>query len=97
MIFLFYLYLIMSIVTFCAYALDKWKAKRGAWRTPEKTLHILELCCGWPGAMAAHKWLRHKSYKPSFRRVFWCMVVLNLIFLFLMLKLTTEVKNVIDW
>ena len=74
-------YGVMSLVTFAAYGWDKWKAKRGAWRTPEKTLHIPELCCGWPGAMLAHKWLRHKSYKPAFRRVFWCMVALNVLFL----------------
>ena len=71
----------MSLVTIVVYGLDKWKAQRGAWRTPEKTLHILELCCGWPGAMLAHKWLRHKSYKPAFRRVFWCMVALNVLLL----------------
>ena len=75
------LYAVMSLVTIVVYGLDKWKAKRGAWRTPEKTLHILELCCGWPGAMLAHKWLRHKSYQPAFRRVFWCMVALNVLLL----------------
>lgn len=78
---LLFLYGVMSLVTFVVYGLDKWKAKRGAWRTAEKTLHILELCCGWPGAMLAHKWLRHKSYKPAFRRVFWCMVALNVLLL----------------
>lgn len=78
---LLFLYGVMSLVTFVVYGLDKWKAKRGAWRTPEKTLHILELCCGWPGAMLAHKWLRHKSYKPAFRRVFWCMFTLNVFLL----------------
>ena len=74
-------YAVMSVVTFIVYGIDKWKAKHGSWRTPEKTLHLLELGCGWPGAMLAHKWLRHKSYKPSFRRVFWCMVFLNLLIL----------------
>lgn len=69
----------MSAVTFCVYGLDKFKARKGLWRVPEKTLHALELCCGWPGAMAAHKVLRHKSFKPSFRRVFWAMAVLNVL------------------
>lgn len=74
---MFFAYLIMSLITFCAYALDKYKAKRGTWRTPEKTLHILEFCCGWPGALAAQLLLRHKSHKVSFRVVFWMMVALN--------------------
>ncbi len=71
-------YLLMSVVTFCVYALDKYKAKKGTWRTPERTLHVLELLCGWPGALAAQQILRHKSYKKSFRFVFWLMVLLNL-------------------
>ena len=53
-------------------------AKRGAWRTPESTLHTLELLCGWPGAWLAQRLLRHKSVKTSFRVVFFLMVVLNL-------------------
>ena len=69
----------MSIVAFCMYAYDKFKAKHAMWRTPEKTLHALELLCGWPGALLAQRLLRHKSYKKSFRSVFWCMVFLNLL------------------
>ena len=41
-------YLLMSLVAFIAYALDKRAARRGEWRTPESTLHALELLCGWP-------------------------------------------------
>ena len=71
-------YLVMSLVTFAVYAADKRAAKRGAWRTPESTLHTLELLCGWPGACLAQRLLRHKSVKTSFRIVFFLMVVLNL-------------------
>ena len=74
-----YAYLAMSVITFAIYGIDKFKAKHAMWRTPEKTLHVLELLCGWPGALLAQRLLRHKSYKKSFRIVFWCMVVLNLI------------------
>lgn len=70
-------YSAMSMVTFAAYAVDKFKAKHAMWRMPEKTLHLMELCCGWPGALLAQRLLRHKSYKPSFRRVFWLMVLMN--------------------
>ena len=75
------IYLAMSLITFCAYGLDKFKAQKGLWRIPEKTLHILELCGGGPGALLAQRLLRHKSYKRSFRIVFWVMVVLNILFL----------------
>jgi len=72
-----YVYLVVSIVTIIFYALDKSAARRGAWRTPENTLHALALIGGWPGAMIAQQTLRHKSSKRSFRVVFWLTVVLN--------------------
>lgn len=85
--YLFLTYAVMSLVTFVAYAVDKFKAERAMWRTPEKTLHVLELCCGWPGAMLAHRLLRHKSYKPSFRKVFWLMVFLNVAVMLALMRL----------
>jgi uncharacterized membrane protein YsdA (DUF1294 family)/cold shock CspA family protein len=69
----------ISVVTFAAYALDKSAAQRKAWRTPESTLHILALAGGWPGALLAQQFLRHKSAKAEFRAVFWGTVVLNVI------------------
>jgi uncharacterized membrane protein YsdA (DUF1294 family)/cold shock CspA family protein len=72
------LYLIASLITFMMYALDKSAAKRGAWRTPESTLHWLSFIGGWPGALIAQQTLRHKSKKHSFRTIFWITVVLNL-------------------
>ena len=67
----------MSIVTFCIYAVDKLKARRGHRRIAENTLHALEFLCGWPGALLAQKIIRHKSVKTSFRIVFWIMVLAN--------------------
>jgi uncharacterized membrane protein YsdA (DUF1294 family) len=71
------LYLGASTVTFCVYALDKSAAKNHRWRTPEKTLHLLGLIGGWPGALAAQRLLRHKTSKPSFQAVFWSTVLVN--------------------
>jgi uncharacterized membrane protein YsdA (DUF1294 family)/cold shock CspA family protein len=70
-------YFIISFITFIAYALDKSKARRNAWRTPESTLHLLALIGGWPGAAIAQKTLRHKSQKTAFRIVFWLTLVVN--------------------
>ena len=69
--------LAMSAITFVAYALDKHAAQTGRWRTPESTLHLLELAGGWPGAWLAQRMLRHKSRKPGYRIAFWTMVVLH--------------------
>lgn len=70
-------YLAASALTFMAYALDKSSARRGAWRTSERTLHLMALAGGWPGALLAQQVLRHKSAKAEFRAVFWATVVLN--------------------
>ena len=72
-----YAYIGLSVITFIAYAFDKSKAKRGAWRTPENTLHLFALIGGWPGAAIAQQILRHKSKKREFRIVFWCTVIVN--------------------
>lgn len=71
------LYLAASIVGFFVYMFDKMAARRGGWRTQESTLLVLGLAGGWPGAILAQVFLRHKSSKPSFRWKFWATVLLN--------------------
>jgi uncharacterized membrane protein YsdA (DUF1294 family)/cold shock CspA family protein len=71
------MYIVISLMTFIAYAVDKSAARKGAWRTRESTLHLLSLAGGWPGALVAQQQLRHKSVKESFRSLFWMTVFLN--------------------
>lgn len=68
---------LLSAVTFVMYWQDKYAARRGAWRTPESTLHTLSLAGGWPGAWFAQQLLRHKSSKAEFRAVYWVTVALH--------------------
>jgi uncharacterized membrane protein YsdA (DUF1294 family)/cold shock CspA family protein len=65
-------------LTFWCYWLDKYAAQKGAWRTPEKTLHGLSLLGGWPAARIAQQVLRHKSNKARFQETYWTTVVLNI-------------------
>jgi uncharacterized membrane protein YsdA (DUF1294 family)/cold shock CspA family protein len=69
---------VISFLTFLIYARDKSKAQSDGWRTSERSLHLLGVFGGWPGAALAQQWLRHKSNKVSFRRVYWLTIVLNL-------------------
>jgi uncharacterized membrane protein YsdA (DUF1294 family)/cold shock CspA family protein len=79
-------YFCLSMITFLAYAFDKSKAQRVAWRVKESRLHFFALIGGWPGAAIAQQLLRHKSQKRKFLMVFWFTVITNislLIFLYL--------------
>ncbi|MDC9496702.1 MULTISPECIES: DUF1294 domain-containing protein [unclassified Pseudoalteromonas] len=71
----------LSFFTFIMYAWDKRQAKQSAHkkvnRTPERRLQLLSLLGGWPGALIAQQWLRHKSQKRRFIVVLWLCIILN--------------------
>ena len=51
----------INLITFFVYGIDKWRAKRGAWRIPEKTLFLLPILGGSVGAIMGMKAFRHKT------------------------------------
>jgi uncharacterized membrane protein YsdA (DUF1294 family) len=71
------IYAAMSVVTFVAYGLDKRRAACGGRRIPEKNLHLMELSCGWPGALVGQNIFRHKRRKGSFMLVFALIVLVH--------------------
>ena len=71
-------YVLASVVCFALYARDKAAARHGDRRTPERDLLLLGLAGGWPGALLAQRWLRHKTVKMPFRALFWLTVGVNL-------------------
>jgi uncharacterized membrane protein YsdA (DUF1294 family) len=75
----FGLYVGASILCFIVYAVDKSAARAGRRRVSERTLLLLGLIGGWPGAIVAQQTLRHKTKKVSFRRAFWVSVVVNVV------------------
>lgn len=70
-------YLVISLMTFMAYVLDKSAAKLGQRRTAENTLFLYGLAGGWPGAIFAQQLFRHKSSKREFQTIFWLTVLFN--------------------
>ncbi len=70
-------YFIASSLSYIFYALDKMYAGKRMWRVPEQLLHIVDLLCGWPGALIAQQQFRHKTAKKSFQSMFWTTVVFN--------------------
>ena len=64
--------LIINLVTFLVFGLDKWKAKRkekkdSVRRVPEKTLFLLSALGGSVGALLGMKVFHHKTLHKSFR------------------------------
>ena len=61
------LYLLaVNVIAFLAMGIDKWKAKRDAWRIPENTLMTLVLLGGGIGGITGMYVFRHKTKKPRF-------------------------------
>lgn len=60
-------YLIVNVVGFFLYGLDKQKAIADAWRIPEKTLLLIAAIGGAYGALLGMRVFHHKTKKPIFR------------------------------
>lgn len=72
-------YWLASGVSYLLYFSDKSAAgRRGVSRTPENTLHLVDLLGGWPGALLAQHAYRHKTVKASFQATFWITVLANI-------------------
>lgn len=72
------IYAAMSIVSYLTYWWDKRKALAGQWRIQESTLQLMVLLGGWPGALLAQSYLRHKSQKRAFLAVFYLAALANI-------------------
>ncbi len=64
---LLYYIIVVNIVTFLVYGIDKWKAKQGSWRISEATLLILAVIGGSIGALLGMKVWRHKTQHKKFK------------------------------
>ena len=70
--------LLINIVTFFFFALDKFKASGQYRRTPEKVLWLLSLIGGSIGALGAMYFFRHKTKKDSFQAVMLLIICLQI-------------------
>ena len=75
--------LIWNLLVFMIYGIDKSKAKRGAWRIPEKYLLSFAFLCGGFGAWLAGITFHHKTRKWYFKTVWFLGIVTTLVALYL--------------
>lgn len=59
--------IVINIVTFLVYGIDKWKAMQGHWRISEFTLLLLAVVGGSIGALLGMKVWRHKTKHLKFK------------------------------
>lgn len=74
--------LIWNVMVFLIYGIDKSKARRGAWRIPEKVLLTISLICGGFGAWLAGIAFHHKTRKWYFKTVWFLGMVTTLVALY---------------
>ena len=75
--------LIWNILVFMIYGIDKSKARKGAWRIPEKYLLSFAFLCGGFGAWLAGVTFHHKTRKWYFKTVWFLGIVTTLVILYL--------------
>lgn len=59
--------LIINVLTFLLYGIDKWKAKRARWRIPESVLLGMAAVGGSVGAWLGMRVWHHKTQHKKFR------------------------------
>lgn len=70
--------IIINIIAFVVYGIDKMKAKKGVWRIPEKTLLLLAAIGGSVGTAAGMRFWRHKTQHRQFKWGVPLMLLLHL-------------------
>ena len=77
--------LVMNLLAFALMGIDKVKAKRGAWRIPEKTLFLVTALFGGLGGTLGMTFFRHKTKHWYFKLGFPALLVIQMALLVLLL------------
>lgn len=71
--------LVINIVAFWAFGIDKYKAQNGMWRIPESTLLTMAALGGSIGALIGMRVWRHKTLHNKFRIGIPVIIVLQIV------------------
>ena len=70
--------LAVNVLLFALMGIDKYKAKRGLWRIPEKTLFLTAALGGSIGGILGMQLFRHKTRHNSFKFGFPAILIAQL-------------------
>lgn len=79
--------IVVNVIAFAMYGMDKSAAASSKRRTPEKTLWTVALIGGSLGALAGMKFFRHKTRKVSFQFVMALIVLVQVGLVYVLLSL----------
>lgn len=77
---------IINIVTFIIYGIDKYKAKKGKWRIPENSLIGLAIIGGSIGAYLGMRVWHHKTMHLKFKYGIPLIIIIQLIAAYMFVK-----------
>lgn len=78
-------FIIINLIGVAAMAIDKFKAQKGYWRIPEKTLFLITLLGGGIGTTFGMYKFRHKTHKLYFTIGFPTILVVEIIAIVVMI------------
>lgn len=92
-----YYLIIINIVTFLVYGIDKWKARKAMWRVREASLFMLAVLGGSIGAWLGMKVWHHKTQHKKFRYGIPAIIIIQLVIIgyFLYLQLNHKIRATI--
>ena len=88
-----YYLVIINIITFLVYGIDKWKARKTMWRIREASLLMLAVLGGSIGAWLGMKVWHHKTQHKKFRYGIPAIIIIQLVIIgfFLYLQLNHKI------
>lgn len=77
---------IINLLSFIMFYIDKKKAKRDKWRIKESTLHLLSFLGGTVGSIVAMVLFHHKTKKTMFRIITAAALIFNCAVIYILFK-----------
>lgn len=76
-----YVLVVINLLTFLVYGIDKWRAIHGRWRISEATLLSLAILGGSIGALLGMQIWRHKTHHKKFKYGVPLILIIQIIFM----------------
>ena len=81
-----YILIVINVLTFLIYGIDKFKAKQGSWRISEATLLLLAVIGGSIGALLGMQVWHHKTKHKKFKYGLPLILLFQVIFMYFINK-----------